>query len=136
MKILKITLITLSLSFVPVSAAVVLNGSEIVERIADAISWKSEMVDVGEIPQGVPHQIKFEFKNTTSKPVLVTNVKAGCGCTATDYSKAPIAPGKSGYVNATFNAAAQGAFTKSVTVTTSDSETPKVLTFKGKVNPK
>lgn len=136
MKIIKTTLIALTLSAVPFTAAVAMNGTEIIEKIADAISWKSETIDVGEIPQGKPHAIKFEFTNTTSKPVLITNVKAACGCTATDYTKTAIAPGKMGYVNATYNAAAQGAFTKSVTVTTSDTNQPKVLTFKGKVNPK
>lgn len=136
MKILKASLIALSLAVVPVSAAALANGTEIIEKIVETITWKSDTIDVGEIPQGVPYSIKFEFKNTTSKPVLVTHVKAACGCTATDYSKEAIAPKKSGYVNATYNAAAAGNFTKTVTVTTSDSETPKVLTFKGKVLPK
>ncbi len=133
MKILKTSLIVLSLAVVPVSATM-LNVNTIVERVVDAvISWKSDTIDVGKIPQGTPKTIKFEFTNTTSKPVLVTNVKASCGCTATDYSKEPIAAGKSGYVNAIYNAANAGAFTKTVTVTTSDSETPTKLTFKGTV---
>ena len=38
-------------------------------------------------------------------------------------------------VKATYNAANEGAFTKTVTVTANDTETPKVLTIKGKVNP-
>jgi len=65
--------------------------------------------------------------------VLITNVKPGCGCTNADYTKDSIAPGKTGYVKATFNAANAGQFTKTVTVTTSAEETPKVLTFKGTV---
>lgn len=133
MKILKTSLIALSLAVIPVSASVV-NVNNIIEKVVDSvISWKSETIDVGQIPQGTPKVIKFEFTNSTSKPVLVTNVKASCGCTATDYSKEPIAPGKTGYVNATFNAASAGAFTKTVTVTTSDNEAPKKLTFKGTV---
>jgi len=133
MKILKASLLALSLAVIPVSASV-LNVGNIIENVVDAaISWKSDTIDVGQIPQGTPKVIKFEFTNSTDKPVLVTHVKASCGCTATDYSKEPIAPGKTGYVNATYNAAVAGAFTKTVTVTTSDSETPKKLTFKGTV---
>lgn len=133
MKILKTSLIALSLMVIPASASV-LNVNRIIENVADAvISWKSETIDVGEIPQGTPKTIKFEFTNTTSKAVLITNVKAACGCTATDYSKESIAPGKTGYVNAIYNAASAGAFTKSVTVTTSDSDSAKQLTFKGTV---
>lgn len=131
MKILKTSLIALSLMVIPASASV-LNVNNIIENVADAvISWKSETIDVGEIPQGTPKNIKFEFTNATSKAVLITNVKAACGCTATDYSKESIAPGKTGYVNAIYNAASAGAFTKSVTVTTSDSDAAKQLTFKG-----
>lgn len=133
MKILKTSLIALSLMVIPASASV-LNVNSIIENVADAvISWKSETIDVGEIPQGTPKTIKFEFTNATSKTVLITNVKAACGCTATDYSKESIAPGKTGYVNAIYNAASAGAFTKSVTVTTSDSDSAKQLTFKGTV---
>jgi len=133
MKILKISLIALSLVVIPASASV-LNLNSIIENVTDAvISWKSETIDVGEIPQGTPKTIKFEFTNATSKTVLITNVKAACGCTATDYSKESIAPGKTGYVNAIYNAASAGAFTKSVTVTTSDSDSSKQLTFKGTV---
>ena len=133
MKILKTSLIALSLMVIPASASV-LNVNSIIENVTDAvISWKSETIDVGEIPQGTPKTIKFEFTNATSKTVLITNVKAACGCTATDYSKESIAPGKTGYVNAIYNAASAGAFTKSVTVTTSDSDSAKQLTFKGTV---
>lgn len=134
MKTLKITLLALTLS----TAAMSFTNAEFigttVEKVLDSvISWKSDTISVGEIPQGTPYTIKFEFTNTTDKPVVITNVKAQCGCTATDYSKDPIKPKKTGYVNAIYNAANAGAFTKTVTVTTSDSETPKKLTFKGTV---
>lgn len=134
MKTLKISLLALVLSTAAMSFTH-LNSIEttIQNVLEDGISWKSETIEVGEIPQGTPYTIKFEFKNTSDKPVVVTNVKAQCGCTATDYSKEPIQPKKSGYVNAIYNAASAGAFTKTVTVTTSDSETPKKLTFKGTV---
>jgi len=97
------------------------------------IAWKSELIDLGEIPQNKPKSIDFEFKNTGKTAVVITNVKASCGCTATDYTKTPIQPGQTAKVTATYNAAAKGAFTKTVTVTTNAEETPKVLSFKGTV---
>lgn len=100
---------------------------------ASTIIWKAETVDVGEIPQGTPKAIVYEFKNTGKTAVVITNVKGSCGCTATDYTKEPILPGKSAKVTATYNAANKGAFTKTVTVTTSAEETPKILTLKGTV---
>lgn len=133
MKILEISLLALSLAVIPASASV-LKVNDLIGNVVDAvISWKSDTIDVGQIPQGTPKTIKFEFTNATTKPVLITNVKASCGCTATDYSKEAIAPGKTGYVNAIYNAASAGAFSKSITVTTSDSDTPKQLIFKGTV---
>jgi hypothetical protein len=98
-----------------------------------AITWKSESIDVGEIPQGKPKAIVFEFKNTGKTDVIITNVQGSCGCTATDYTKESIKAGKSGIVTATYNAANVGAFTKTVTVTTNADASPKVLTLKGTV---
>jgi hypothetical protein len=98
-----------------------------------AITWKSETIDVGEIPQGKPKAIIFEFKNTGKTDVIITNVQGSCGCTATEYTKEAIKVGKSGVVTATYNAANVGAFTKTVTVTTNADVSPKVLTLKGTV---
>jgi hypothetical protein len=98
-----------------------------------AITWKSDAIDVGEIPQGKPKAIVFEFKNIGATDVIITNAQGSCGCTATDYTKTPIKSGKSGTITATYNAANVGAFTKTVTVTTNAETTPKVLTLKGVV---
>lgn len=133
MKIIKISMLALALGLM--SFTMVTNNESNIVKTADAnsISWKSETIDVGQIPQGTPKLIEFQFKNNSTKAVIITNVKPACGCTAADYSKQSIAPGKSGYVKATFNAAAAGQFTKTVTVTTSADVNPKVLTFKGVV---
>ena len=97
------------------------------------ITWKSELIDLGQIPQNKPRSIEFEFKNTGKTAVVISNVKASCGCTATDYTKTPIQPGETAKITATYNAAAKGAFTKTVTVTTNADTAPKVLSFKGTV---
>lgn len=115
----------------PVQSLVCTNENSTIA--ASTIIWKAETVDVGEIPQGTPKAIVYEFKNTGKTAVVITNGKGSCGCTATDYTKEPILPGKSAKVTATYNAANKGAFTKTVTVTTSAEETPKILTLKGTV---
>lgn len=97
------------------------------------VSWKAETIDVGNIPQGTPKSINFEFTNTGSSSVIITNVKAACGCTATEYTKTPVKPGEKATVTAVYNAAAKGGFTKTVTVSTNADETPTVLSFKGTV---
>lgn len=97
------------------------------------ISWKENSHDFGDIEKGKPASHDFVFTNTTKETVLITNVKASCGCTATKYTKTPIKPGETGSITATYNAARPGSFNKQVTVTTSDSDVNKVLTIKGKV---
>ena len=96
------------------------------------VKWKTESVNLGEITQGKPVTIEFEFTNTSDAPVIVTNAQASCGCTVTDYPKEPILPGKSAKITATYNAAAKGVFTKNVTVYIQN-EDPKVLSFNGTV---
>lgn len=97
------------------------------------ITWKEDTHNFGDIDKGKPVSHEFSFKNTTKQTILITNVKASCGCTATNYTKTPIKPGETGTVTATYNAANPGNFTKTVTVTTNDSDVNKILTIKGKV---
>lgn len=133
MKNLKISIFALTLGLMSFSVLPTSKFSNEITISNSVIAWKSETIDLGEIPQGTPKAMDFEFKNTGKKSVLITNVQGSCGCTATDYTKTEIATGKSGKVTATFNAANKGAFTKTVTVTTNAETAPKVLTFKGTV---
>lgn len=97
------------------------------------ISWKNDVHDFGDIKKANPVTHEFTFTNTTDKVVLINSVRPSCGCTVANHTKTPIKPNETGMVAATYNAAAPGAFHKTITVITSDSETPKVLTIKGKV---
>jgi LEA14-like dessication related protein len=80
---------------------------------------------------------EFKFTNTGGSPVIVSNVKASCGCTTPDWSKDPILPGKSGFVKATYDPKNRpGAFSKSVTVTSNAENSTVVLIIKGDVIPR
>jgi uncharacterized low-complexity protein len=140
---------TLKLSFFALAGALLLSASSFAQTAAPAktqaaapakpaskpslVTWASDVHDFGDIAKGKPASFDFTFKNTTKQTILITNVKASCGCTATNYTKTPIKPGETASVTATYNAASPGPFSKSVTVTTNDTETPKILTIKGKV---
>jgi hypothetical protein len=108
-------------------------STEVKAAAASGITWKEDNFNFGDIAKGTPVSHEFTFKNTTKQTILVTNVKASCGCTATNYTKTPIKPGETGSVTATYNAASPGSFSKTVTVTTNDTEVNKVLTIRGKV---
>ncbi|MFQ6601974.1 DUF1573 domain-containing protein [Flavobacterium sp. C3NV] len=137
MKMIKISMLALALSLMSFSAIAPIQSMSSETKVegvtASTIVWKAETIDVGQIPQGTPKAIVYEFKNTGKTAVVITNVQGSCGCTATDYTKEPILPGKSAKVTATYNAANKGGFIKTVTVTTSAETTPKVLTLKGTV---
>lgn len=100
---------------------------------AASIKWTNQQISIGEVPQGKPVTFEFVFTNTGKEPVLITEVKASCGCTTPDYSKSPVKAGEKGVVKAVYNAAAVGAFSKVVTVTVSNDPTPITLTLSGTV---
>lgn len=133
MKTIKIILCAAVLGLMSFTGLPAKSVAKIIETTTSAVTWKSELIDLGEIPQNKPKAIEFEFKNTGKTAVIITDVKASCGCTATDYTKTPIKPGETAKVTATYNAANKGAFTKTVTVTTNAETAPKVLSFKGTV---
>lgn len=105
-----------------------------VEKVTtSSILWKSELIDLGEIPQNQPKTVSFEFRNMGKTLIFITNVKASCGCTATDYTKTPVQPNATAKITASYNAAVKGPFSKSITVTTNAEKTQKVLIIRGTV---
>jgi len=98
----------------------------------EAISWDQKLVNLGDIPQNIPAPAEFVLTNNSDQPIIITNVKGSCGCTATKHDDSPILPGKSTTITATYNAKKTGPFIKSVTVTTSHGE-PQVVKLKGNV---
>jgi hypothetical protein len=59
---------------------------------------------------------EFTFKNTGEEPLLLTNVKASCGCTTPKWSKEPIKKGKTGTITVKYNTKIVNQFTKSIRV--------------------
>uniref|UniRef100_UPI0040497A34 DUF1573 domain-containing protein n=1 Tax=Flavobacterium sp. TaxID=239 RepID=UPI0040497A34 len=100
---------------------------------ATEVKWEETTHNFGDIKKGVPVNNDFTFVNTTSETIIITNVKASCGCTATNYTKTPIKPGETGFVSAKYNAANSGAFSKTVRVNFNEGEKPVTLVIKGKV---
>lgn len=134
MKTIKITLMAAVLGLMSFTVLPTNETRTAIETAVKAsIAWKSDVIEVGEIPQSVPKVIEFEFKNTGDTTVLISNVQPTCGCTVAEYTKTPIKAGETAKVTAKFNAANKGAFTKTIKVTTTAEEGQKSLTFKGTV---
>ena len=97
------------------------------------IKFKTETVDYGTITQNSDGTRLFSFTNTGDAPLLITNVKASCGCTVPSYSKAPILPGESGELSIKYDTKRLGAFTKTITVTSNAEGGNKILKIKGNI---
>jgi hypothetical protein len=88
------------------------------------IEWiDSTFHDVGKIKQGETLEIPFRFKNTGTKPLVIEDVHAGCGCTVAEKPTEPIAPGEEGIIKAKFSSSGMsGLQHKGLTVTANTSQ--------------
>lgn len=91
--------------------------------------------DYGIIEQGGDGTYKFEFTNTGTEPLVLSNVRSSCGCTIPQWPKEPINAGETASILVKYNTTRQGPFNKSITVYSNASEQPIVLHIKGKVEP-
>ncbi len=96
------------------------------------VEWAEEHFDFGEIVQGEKVTHTFSFQNTGKHPLKLTQVKPSCGCTAPNWSRELIPPGKEGFVEVTFDSSGKsGMQNKSITVFLNTLEKAKTLRFKG-----
>ncbi len=99
----------------------------------ETLLLKEPEFNFGKIPQGKPVIHVFEITNTGKDSLKIVNVQASCGCTTPEWDRdKAIAPGKSTKITVGYNAAAEGSFTKPVTITYNGAET-KQLFIKGEV---
>lgn len=102
-------------------------------KAAPAVKWSETIHDFGDISQGTPVTHKFTFVNTTKDMVIITNVKPSCGCTVANFTKTPVKPGETAFVEAKYDARAAGPFNKSVSVQFGEDIQQVTLSIKGKV---
>jgi hypothetical protein len=102
-----------------------------------AISFETTNHDFGTIKEDDGKAVfTYKFKNTGTEPLKLTAVQPACGCTAAEWTKEDIAPGKSGYIKAEFDPSHRpGRFDKSITVHTNATPSLTLLTFGGYVLP-
>ena len=108
------------------------NASDKTEAAADAIVLGETQFDFGKIPQGKPVTHVFTFTNTGKTPLSLENVQASCGCTTPEWSKDAVAPGETSKITVGYNAANEGQFTKTITITYNGSQNKQLL-IKGEV---
>jgi len=100
------------------------------------LQFMKDTHDFGAIDQtGGPAVYQFDYTNVSDRPVKILNVRPSCGCTTPDWTREAIAPGKTGFVQASFDPKGRpGFFNKSLTITTDFDSNPIILQIKGNVS--
>ena len=103
-----------------------------------SIKFDEQTHDFGEIlEENGPVNHKFEFTNLGTAPLIISNVKASCGCTTPGWTKDPVLPGKRGYIEAQYNPVNRpGSFRKSLTIYSNASSGNTSIFIQGSVTPR
>ena len=113
--------------------AVVTTNTLTIAQADEILTLKEAEFNFGKIPQGKPVTHIFEVTNKSTVPLIISNISASCGCTTPEWEKDKVvAPGEKTNITVGYNAAAEGLFTKFITVTYNESQT-KQITIKGEV---
>lgn len=101
-----------------------------------AIKFESKEVSFGEIESGKVVDLVFNFENTGDELLVIKNIAASCGCTATKLEKKEYKPGEKGTLPVKFYSQGyNGKVIKSITVSTNDPNNVYTrLKISGKVN--
>ena len=90
--------------------------------------------DFGKVIQGEVVSYSFKFKNTGNADLVIANISAACGCTASQYPKTPVKPGTEDKIEVIFNSSGkQGFQNKTLQVAANTQPSNIVLTIKAMV---
>lgn len=82
-----------------------------------SIEWLTpETHDFGDLIKGKRVYHTFKFKNTGETPIVISNVRPSCGCTAPDWDTSPVLPDSTSSINIEFDARDEGYFNKMIKV--------------------
>lgn len=131
------TLTPETVSSVPSSSAATQSATPDTAKLAK-IEWlDGTKKDFGKIKEGEVLNVVFRFKNVGDKPLIISQVTAGCGCTIPEQPTKPYAPGETGEIKATFNSSGKvGPNSKPVNVFANLDPAMTTLYFDVEVKPK
>ena len=125
-------IIILGIAFIVMSGCGGDSGKKISKKDA-RIEFKENTHNFGELAFGSDGECEFPFKNTGKAPLVLTNVKSTCGCTIPEWPREPIKVNESASIKVRYDTHRIGSFTKSITVYSNASNSPKRLFIKGRV---
>ena len=100
------------------------------------IALSEAQFDFGKIKKGDQKEHVYEVTNTGENPLIISQVKPGCGCTVPDYTKDPILPGQKGKITLKFDSASfDGLVSKQAEVYANVEKSPIVISFSADIQP-
>ncbi len=97
------------------------------------IEFDKKVVDFGTLKVGDVKVVTITYKNVGKKPLILDDVISSCDCTEVEWSKAPVMPGKTGTIKATYTAKNIGLISKRITVLSNANTDRVILQLKGEV---
>lgn len=97
------------------------------------IEFEKKFVDFGTLKVGDVKVVTITYKNIGKKPLILDDVISSCDCTEVEWSKAPVMPGKTGTIKATYTAKNVGLISKRLTVLSNANTDRVILQLKGEV---
>jgi len=96
------------------------------------ITFDSTMFDFGNVQEGQKVTHIFKFKNSGTSNLVITDVRASCGCTSPKWPKEIIRPGNENEIEVQFNSEGKkGNFNKGITVYSNSYPNQTTIRIKG-----
>ena len=130
------TLLTLIFGILAIGTSIAQEKSETAVD-GPVITFAEASHDFGDIHQGDKVEHTFNFENTGTEPLIISNVQVTCGCTASKWPREPIPPGQESSITITFNSAGKmGRQNKIITVISNASDPRARISIVTNVLPK
>lgn len=111
-----------------------LTTQEVISEGGPVIEFSNNVWDFGNIQQGESVDYVFQFINTGSEPLIISNAKGSCGCTVPEWPKEAIPPNGMGEIAVQFNSGEKkGRQNKTVTLTTNCTPNQTTLRVVGNI---
>lgn len=120
-------------TIIPILLFILTGFSTAIAQNAAKFEFKSEVIDYGDIEKGSDGVKVFQFKNIGTEPLIIENVYSSCGCTVPTWTKAAIAPGKSGEIQVKYDTNRVGPIRRTITIYSNADEPTKAVKIKGRV---
>lgn len=97
------------------------------------ISFTETEYDFGVLRPGDKAVHYFVYSNTGEAPLVIVNVRASCGCMASEWTKKPVEAGRIDSIRIEYNTKIKGAFNKTITVQSNAATASVDLKIRGDV---